>query len=728
MAGPGGPGLDRPSRGRGRSKVRPRIRRRLRLIAVGLVLLPSAALLLLLQTVVAADEQTRRRERRERQQALDARLGDLTERLSRFAALLPSQRPEQFALREAARPAQLTRAPEIDASCADWASASPTGPDACADGLVAFDRAELLAHPEQGYDPREFSFSLATGERGRQLYLFLRVVDDDVTVSERGPQLGAPTGDQLRLIASLPGPDNVATLARFVITLDPEGDSVTTHQVERSWRLPVSAERRRGWGQPELPALGRPHGRWQRGADGYQLELRLPLATLGPGWREAELGLAVVDVDAVSGPTPRSIWVVPQREGSFALEAPGARAFRRAWQDAGLDVGRRRLAVFDPRGRELVASFAPDGETRALVRRLLGDLAQGRDAATSGTAGLAAARIGSARHPLLGFAIEAAGTPAPVTRLRASLQQHPTLAASLVGALLLLFVLLVYTRRLSRRILALVEDVTGECHAEDEIGELSRRLSDLIARDHAQRDYLEQLPRVLAHETANPLAVVRMFLDDLAGEDRRGGPHHGAAQRAVGSIEALIEHLREANSLEEALERGDRVEVDLVEHLKLYATAYRDLNRVTLEIDLPDRDFRCIVIERRVEQLLDKLLDNAVDFSQGAPVRLALETDERQARIRVENTGSRLPDGPEAEQLFAPLRSGRGHSAARHLGLGLHVARVIAEHHGGAIRATNEALDPRKSRDATADAANRVVFELTLPAATARVALPGPRS
>ncbi len=96
-----------------------------------------------------------------------------------------------------------------------------------------------------------------------------------------------------------------------------------------------------------------------------------------------------------------------------------------------------------------------------------------------------------------------------------------------------------------------------------------------------------------------------------------------------------------------------------------------------------------------MEQLLDKLLDNAVEFSAGAAVRVAVSADPARglARIRVENQGPPLPEGPAAEKLFEPLWSQRKRTSERHLGMGLYVARVIAERHGGTIHARNEPPD-----------------------------------
>jgi K+-sensing histidine kinase KdpD len=54
----------------------------------------------------------------------------------------------------------------------------------------------------------------------------------------------------------------------------------------------------------------------------------------------------------------------------------------------------------------------------------------------------------------------------------------------------------------------------------------------------------------------------------------------------------------------------------------------------------------------------------------------------------VRNTGTTLPD-MLPEQLFDSLVSIREKSGGRHLGLGLHIVRLVAEAHGGAVSARN---------------------------------------
>lgn len=92
-----------------------------------------------------------------------------------------------------------------------------------------------------------------------------------------------------------------------------------------------------------------------------------------------------------------------------------------------------------------------------------------------------------------------------------------------------------------------------------------------------------------------------------------------------------------------------------------------------------------------IAQLLDKLVQNAVDFSaSGMPIRIALSANGRRIRLTVENSGPALPDDV-VSHLFVSMVSSRKSTdvASGHLGLGLYIVRLIAEFHGGTVRAEN---------------------------------------
>jgi signal transduction histidine kinase len=107
-------------------------------------------------------------------------------------------------------------------------------------------------------------------------------------------------------------------------------------------------------------------------------------------------------------------------------------------------------------------------------------------------------------------------------------------------------------------------------------------------------------------------------------------------------------------------------------------------------------EFKCDVDAAAAEgspelliQMLDKLVDNAVDFSDnGDTISISLSGTEGNFEITVSNPGPPLPERMRS-QMFDSMVSMRGGKDSKHLGLGLYVARLIAEGHGGRISADN---------------------------------------
>jgi two-component system sensor histidine kinase ChvG len=96
-----------------------------------------------------------------------------------------------------------------------------------------------------------------------------------------------------------------------------------------------------------------------------------------------------------------------------------------------------------------------------------------------------------------------------------------------------------------------------------------------------------------------------------------------------------------------------------------------------------------MVSDYRIEQLLDKIIDNALDFHRAnTPIKVHLDTYRDFLQIMVANRGPTLP--PQAERtLFDSMVSHRAAQTRLHFGLGLYVVRIIAEYHGGFARAVN---------------------------------------
>ena len=92
-----------------------------------------------------------------------------------------------------------------------------------------------------------------------------------------------------------------------------------------------------------------------------------------------------------------------------------------------------------------------------------------------------------------------------------------------------------------------------------------------------------------------------------------------------------------------------------------------------------------------IAQLMDKLIANAVEFSyENEPITVYCRAVRDQAVLRVSNHGPYLPAEMQG-RLFDSMISVRPQEKQRepHLGIGLHIARLVTEFHNGQIRAEN---------------------------------------
>jgi signal transduction histidine kinase len=228
--------------------------------------------------------------------------------------------------------------------------------------------------------------------------------------------------------------------------------------------------------------------------------------------------------------------------------------------------------------------------------------------------------------------------------------------------------------------------------AGDEIGDLSRSVSGLLARLARYTRFLEEIPRTLRHEIANPLNTLSTSLQNLVAErpDLEDSKYVQSAERGVARIGEIVQALTDAASLEEALRDDELEPVDLARLVSRYVENF--------EAGCPQRRFtlRCprdplwvSGSDVRIEQMLDKLIDNAVAFSPpGGEIAVELDASAGRARLAVGNDGPRIPEELR-ERLFESMVSTRGASATErpHLGIGLYVVRLIVEHLGGRIEA-----------------------------------------
>lgn len=307
------------------------------------------------------------------------------------------------------------------------------------------------------------------------------------------------------------------------------------------------------------------------------------------------------------------------------------------------------------------------------------------------------------------------------------------LAVLFVATLLVMFASLLSWR--VRRLRDLVESTvasdgqfTGHplkhSHAADEIGDLSRSYQNIVGRLSSYTEYLQSLASKLSHELRTPLSVLTTSLEsiDKSVLDDRTLVSIERAESGADRLQKLIRSLSEAASLEQTIGRSEKTPIDLNDWLSVARDVYQNI--------YPERRFeldsaragglRINASAELLHQMVDKLVSNAVDFSAaGSTITLGVvgrrasgrrRADGRRADGRaaahpsirrnaaekctivdllVENTGSILPEKMEHE-LFEPMVSERScRDDQPHMGLGLHIVKLIALYHDATYGARN---------------------------------------
>jgi len=222
----------------------------------------------------------------------------------------------------------------------------------------------------------------------------------------------------------------------------------------------------------------------------------------------------------------------------------------------------------------------------------------------------------------------------------------------------------------------------AEAKSGDEIGDLSRSVSNMLGRLSQYTNYLRGLPDTLAHEVSNPLNVVNSSLHNLSEEipASADSKYMERAKNGLNRIGSILRNLTEAANLEQAMQSETREIVDLIELIESQK----------FKVIIHSRPILVEVAPDYIAQALDKLVDNAIDFAApDTAIVFKVRRLDDFAQIDIINQGSRLPEGM-AERIFEPLVSlGRKDAQKISLGMGLYIVKLIASFHGGDVIARN---------------------------------------
>lgn len=237
---------------------------------------------------------------------------------------------------------------------------------------------------------------------------------------------------------------------------------------------------------------------------------------------------------------------------------------------------------------------------------------------------------------------------------------------------------------------SMVRDITERKRASEE----ARQLEILKKLDQLRTNLLANV----SHELRTPLTTIKGYSTMLIDYEDRLDPIEKrqdleAIDRAADRLTELVDNLLDMSRLEAGMLKLYKVPTDLAQLIQGVVTEARVRaldHTILLEIkgELPAL---CIDV-RRIHQVLDNLIDNAIKYSpQATEVVVSVRQEGRELLVSVADQGEGIP-AEELSKVFDRMYriENKLTPGVAGIGLGLALAKGMVEAHGGRIWVESE--------------------------------------
>jgi PAS domain S-box-containing protein len=226
---------------------------------------------------------------------------------------------------------------------------------------------------------------------------------------------------------------------------------------------------------------------------------------------------------------------------------------------------------------------------------------------------------------------------------------------------------------------------------------------DLTERKHLQdlektSQHIHEFIAMLAHELRNPLAPIRNAVEVMAHLPPHDPAHLAMRQtidRQSRQLKRIVDDLLDIARITRgalSIEHAPVNVTDIVQRALETATPGIEAARHSVSVELPAEPLLVTGDADRLTQILANILNNAARYTApGGRIAVRAGAEDEAAVVRVRDSGRGI-EPLEVERVFDMFVQGRDpvERVGGGLGIGLALARRLAELHGGTLQATSE--------------------------------------
>jgi heavy metal sensor kinase len=261
-----------------------------------------------------------------------------------------------------------------------------------------------------------------------------------------------------------------------------------------------------------------------------------------------------------------------------------------------------------------------------------------------------------------------------------------------------------FARRILRPVLnvtKIVDDISHkdlnlripEMAADEEMKRLISSCNAMIERLEKSFEHVNEFSSHVAHELKTPLAIIRGEVELALSETRDATEYQRVLNVSVEEIDRLIRIIKDLLLLARLDYNPDVFQFEIInlkaflEEICEYSSILAEQKGLVAELKIPESAHAINGDKVHLRRLFLNLINNAVKFTpRGGKISITLTVKSNMAQIAVSDTGTGILRKDLAAIFDKFFRShSPGHKAEPGSGLGLSIARSIAQAHQGQI-------------------------------------------